>query len=215
LALGFGMGATKLRETALKSYGVRLTATQAERFKTGWRMANRRIVEFWNNMEMAAKHAILNRNQTVPVGGSGVAFCCTTRTLQMRLPSGRVLYYHKPRLDMDTGSIVYWGAEVGGRWVEQRTWGGKLAENATQAAARDIMSEAMLRAFRRVGAVPCMTVHDELVYSLANPQGAGPVLWDLMLEAPPWAGGLPLAGEHKIMRRYGVSAPPTVIAKAP
>ena len=58
----------------------------------------------------------------------------------MRLPSGRVLYYHKPRLDQDTGSIVYWGAEVGGRWVEQRTWGGKLAENATQAAARDIMS---------------------------------------------------------------------------
>ena len=83
----------------------------------------------------------------------------------MRLPSGRVLYYHKPRLDRDTGSIVYWGAEVGGRWVEQRTWGGKLAENATQAAARDIMAEAMLRAWRRTALVPCMTVHDELVYA--------------------------------------------------
>ena len=102
----------------------------------------------------------------MPVGGSGVAFVCTAKTLQMRLPSGRVLYYHKPRLDRDTGIIVYWGAEVGGRWVEQRTWGGKLAENATQAAARDIMSEAMLRAWRRSGLVPCMTVHDELVYPL-------------------------------------------------
>jgi DNA polymerase len=215
LALGFGMGATKLRETALKSYGVRLTAVQAEKFKAGWRQANRHIVQFWAGMDYAAKHAILNRNLTVPVGGSGVAFCCTARTLQMRLPSGRVLYYHSPRLDQATGSIVYWGAEVGGRWVEQRTWGGKLAENATQAAARDIMSEAMLRAHRRVGAVPCMTVHDELVYSLANPQGSVPVLEALMLEPPPWAGGLPLAGEHKIMRRYGVSAPPMVIAKSP
>ena len=93
--------------------------------------------------------AILRRGQTCAVGGSGVAFHCTAKTLQMRLPSGRVLYYHKPRLDRDSGSIIYWGAEVGGRWVEQRTWGGKLAENATQAAARDIMSEAMLRAFRR------------------------------------------------------------------
>ena len=26
-----------------------------------------------------------------------------------------------------------------------------------------------------------------------------------MLEPPPWAGGLPLAGEAKIMRRYGVN----------
>ena len=75
----------------------------------------------------------------------------------MRLPSGRVLYYHKPRLDRETGSLVYWGPEVGGRWVEQRTWGGKLAENATQAAARDIMAEAMLRAWRRQGAG---AVHD-------------------------------------------------------
>ena len=29
-----------------------------------------------------------------------------------------------------------------------------------------------------------------------------------MLEPPPWAGGLPLAGETKIMRRYGVEIVP-------
>ena len=214
LALGFGMGATKLKETALKSYGVKLTAGQAERFKDGWRRSNARIVNFWYSMDHAAKQAILRRGVTIAVGGSGVAFHCTARTLQMRLPSGRVLYYHGPRFDPVTGSIVYWGSEVGGRWVEQRTWGGKLAENATQAAARDIMSEAMLRAFRRIGAVPCMTVHDELVY----PVGVGDDLTDmrcLMLEAPPWAGGLPLAGEHKIMRRYGVAVQDMAVASTP
>ena len=217
LALGFGMGATKLRETALKSYGVRLTALQAERFKSGWRQANHKIVSFWADMEMAARIAINRQGQTIAVNGAGICFCCTSRTLQMRLPSGRVLYYHKPRLDMATGSIVYWGAEVGGRWVEQRTWGGKLAENATQAAARDIMSEAMLRAFRRRQLIPCMTVHDELVYPLRATMGnlRQQDMLDLMLEPPPWAGGLPLAGEHKIMRRYGVAAPPMVIAKRP
>ena len=36
-----------------------------------------------------------------------------------------------------------------------------------------------------------------------------------MLEAPPWAGGLPLAGEHKIMRRYGVTLSSGTVAKAP
>ena len=213
LALGFGMGATKLRETALKNYGVRLTASQAEKFKSGWRSSNGHIVRFWYEMDGAAKQAILNRGGVFAVGGSGVAFVCTAKTLQMRLPSGRVLYYHKPRLDQATGSIVYWGAEVGGRWVEQRTWGGKLAENATQAAARDIMAEAMLRAFRRKAMIPCMTVHDELVYPLDSSPHA--YMLDLMLEPPPWAGGLPLAGESKMMRRYGVTLSHGAIAKGP
>jgi DNA polymerase len=217
LALGFGMGAVKLRETAWKNYGVRLTASQAERFKVGWRQANGRIVAFWQEMEGAAKQAILNRGSVYAVGGSGVAFTSTARTLQMRLPSGRVLYYHKPYIASDTGSICYWGAEVGGRWVLQRTWGGKLAENATQAAARDIMSEAMLRAWRRERLVPCMTVHDELVYPVDRSVAAQdtPAIEKLMLEAPPWAGGLPLAGEYKVMHRYGVAVSFMAIANGP
>lgn len=216
LALGFGMGASKLRETAWKAYGVRLTASQAERFKVGWRLKNHKIVEFWSWIAMAARAAIVQPGTVHAVNGSGLAFICTSRTLQMRLPSGRVLYYHKPHLDRDTGSIVYWGSEVGGRWVEQRTWGGKLAENATQAAARDIMSEAMLRAHRRASRVPCMTVHDELVYPLPANMAAklAPHLENLMLEPPPWAGGLPLAGEHKIMRRYGIDVSHKAIAKS-
>jgi DNA polymerase len=206
LALGFGMGAIKLRETAFKNYGVELTASQAERFKTEWRAANARITQFWAEMDFAAKSAVLNLRQVYAVGGSGVAFQCTSKTLQMRLPSGRVLYYHAPRLDQATGSLVYWGSEVGGRWVEQRTWGGKLAENATQAVARDIMAEAMLRGWRRAALVPCMTVHDELVYAVTDKATTADLqgLEALMLEPPPWAGGLPLAGENKSMRRYGV-----------
>ena len=210
LALGFGMGAAKLREQAWKTYKVRMTAGEAERFKDGWRTANYKIVHFWREMDAAAKAAILRRGNVIPAGGSGVAFTSTARTLQMRLPSGRVLYYHKARLDQETGNIVYWGTEAGKPWHEQRTWGGKLAENATQAVARDIMAEAMLRAWQRNSLVPCMSVHDELVYPLL---AEGPksmlrvttTLADVMLEAPPWAGGLPLDGEHKIMHRYGVA----------
>ena len=220
LALGFGMGASKLQDTALKSYNVKLDAEQAESFKSEWRSRNQKIVTFWIEMEHAARQAMLRRGEVVAVGGSGVAFTCTPRTLQMRLPSGRVLYYHQPRHDRETGNLAYWGAEVGGRWVEQRTWGGKLAENATQACARDIMSEAMLRAWRRKALVPVMTVHDELVYAVrpalggscggfaASGEGSASTrqyLTDIMLEPPPWAGGLPLAGEAKAMRRYGSS----------
>jgi DNA polymerase len=202
LALGFGMGATKMRETAAKAYGVMLTMMQAEAFKMMWRQRNGQIVEFWYAMEHAAKAAILQRGAVAAVGGSGIAFQCTAKTLQMRLPSGRVLYYHKPFIDQDQ-NICYWGPEVGGQWIVQRTWGGKLAENATQAAARDVMSEAMLRVWDRWQRVPLMTVHDELVYEAGT---APDVLETTILEAPPWAGGLPIAGESKIMSRYGVAA---------
>jgi len=144
---------------------------------------------------------VLNRGAVFAAGGSGVAFQSTPKTLQMRLPSGRVLYYHKPHLA--AGTLCYWGTEAGGQWTLQRTWGGKLAENATQAAARDIMAEAMLRVIHRVGLVPAMTVHDELVYASVGPQQAID-LADIIREAPPWAGGLPIAGENKMMSRYGV-----------
>jgi DNA polymerase len=123
----------------------------------------------------------------------------------MRLPSGRLLYYHRPSIDRETGRLGYWGTELG-RWAQLGTWGGKLAENATQAVARDIMSEAMLRVWRRLQLVPCMTVHDELVYALPTASHEAVELHELMLEAPPWAGGLPIAGESKIMSRYGVAA---------
>ena len=70
----------------------------------------------------------------------------------------------------------------------------------------------MLRAWRRAGAVPCMSVHDELVYAVYRPN---PYLVDAMLEPPPWAGALPLDGEYKMMRRYGVAMPDVAIASTP
>ena len=144
---------------------MRLTAAQAEKFKDGWRAANHHIVPFWDEMEHAAKQAILQPGQVVRGRrlGGGVPLHAADVADAAAVGAGALLSQAAARSGRPA-SIVYWGAEVGGRWVEQRTWGGKLAENATQAAARDIMAEAMLRAFRRLGAVPCMTVHDELVY---------------------------------------------------
>lgn len=216
LALGFGMGATKLRETARKNYGVTMSPGVAEKFKNEWRQRNSRIVSFWYEIENMARAALIRRGTVFAVGGSGIAVQATSRTLQMRLPSGRVLYYHKPKIDVD-GSLAYWGPEVGGMWSEQRTYGGKLAENVTQAVARDIMASAMLRVAQRLKRAPMMTVHDELVYRLET---AGTLrmtqevllateaaaLEAVCLESPPWAGGLPIAGEAKLMTRYGVLA---------
>jgi DNA polymerase len=202
LALGFGMGARKLKDTAWKAYGVRMTLEEAEKFKDQWRRQNSRITAFWTAIEAAARGAILQRGRQFPVLPSQITLSATARTLKMRLPSGRCLYYHKPRID-ELGAIRYWGEEKG-QWVERRTWGGTLAENATQAVARDIMAEAMTRVADRLSMAPIMTVHDELVYGMDTSNEGSSQLEKLVHQAPSWAGGLPIAGEVKLMSRYGV-----------
>ena len=199
LALGYGMGAVKLRDTAWKNYRVTMTAAEAAKFHREWRQRNPRIVAFWDTIGAAARDAILNPGTAYPVLPSAIALRASRKTLKMILPSGRILYYHRPRVEAHQG-ITYWGEEKS-QWVQRRTWGGTLAENATQAVARDIMAEAMMRAVTRASAVPLMTVHDELVYWEG---GDGEALERLMKEAPMWAGGLPIDGEVKVMSRYGV-----------
>jgi DNA polymerase len=87
--------------------------------------------------------------------------------LVVRLPSGRCLWYFEPEL-VNEGErfnrIYYWGRDIkkGGRWDRVETYGGKLVENITQAMARDVMAEAMLR-LDEAGFNVNLTVHDEIV----------------------------------------------------
>jgi DNA polymerase len=73
-------------------------------------------------------------------------------------------------------------------------------ENVTQAAAHDVLREA-LRVLDGVVA----HVHDEIVLEVpkAEAEKAKAMLERVMTTAPDWAAGLPLAVEAKIMRRYG------------
>jgi DNA polymerase len=91
------------------------------------------------------------------------------------------------------------------KWGRERTYGGKLVENITQAVARDIMAEAMLR-LERHGFNPVLTVHDEVVGEVVLSR------WDLdeaeeefarlLAQTPDWATGCPVAVETWVHNRY-------------
>ena len=49
------------------------------------------------------------------------------------------------------------------KWARQSVYGGLLVENITQAVARDIMAEAMLRCAESGVYDPILSVHDELI----------------------------------------------------
>lgn len=163
-----------------------------------WRNANPSIVRLWYDYERAAKIAIQERRKVKRP--HGVEFSYHDGCLFIRLPGGRKLCYWgaKVKENPKTGrdSIVYMGVnQETKRWGEAETYGGKLAENVTQAVARDCLAEAMKRV-TAAGYQIVMHVHDEMIVDVPNKQkDAAAEITRLMSIAPDWAPGLPLKGE--------------------
>lgn len=83
----------------------------------------------------------------------------------------------------------------GASMVRDGTYGGKLSENLTQAIARDVIAEAMMRA-RDLPIV--LHAHDEIVAEGDHVEA----LKEALTRNIPWAPGLPLAAEVGTTERY-------------
>jgi DNA polymerase len=73
-------------------------------------------------------------------------------------------------------------------------YGGAWAQNVTQAVARDLEVDGMKR-LRAAGYKLVMHTHDEVVAEMAAGQGSLEEFERLLIEAPPWAQGLPIAAK--------------------
>jgi DNA polymerase len=89
------------------------------------------------------------------------------------------------------------------QWVRTDTYGGKLVENLTQAAARDLCAIAMV-ACEANGLPVVLSCHDELVCEVPAAEGEAALarLVQLMTTAPTWAEGIPIKAEGWVGRRY-------------
>lgn len=102
----------------------------------------------------------------------------------------------------DTPSIRFWGLNSETyQWQQQYTYGGSLSENVTQAVARDLLAEAMLRV-TKAGYPIVMHVHDEIVSELPYGQGNIKEFDKLMAVLPHWATRLPVAAKGYEAERY-------------
>jgi DNA polymerase len=121
----------------------------------------------------------------------------------MRLPSGRCLHYHRQTLEPTTDKrarkpaykIMFWGTLEGSTkgFVQKETYGGRLAENATQAVARDVQAEAMLRV-DEAGYPIVMHTHDEIVAEVLKGTGSVEHMAETMCQRPSWAEWWPIRG---------------------
>lgn len=179
-----------------------------------WRDASPMIVELWGGqwrkhpkkweftpefygLEGAAVQAVMNPGCAYQY--RMLTFQVHADVLYCRLPSGRCLSYHTPRLIQSTAphgnpvwQLTYMGQDaVTNQWVRLNTYGGKICENVTQAVARDILVFA-LKNLEKAGYPIVLHIHDEIVAEVDKGTGSIEEFERIMAIMPPWASDWPI-----------------------
>lgn len=176
-----------------------LTEDQIKRAVWSWRDANPKIVKMWKELEIAAHMATEHKGHEFSY--RDITYLRKGDALYCRLPSGRYLTYHNPQLTPNSdrpGSLQLsfngWNSNPSNGaigWIRMSTYGGRLAENVTQAVARDILAHAIVNLEKR-GFPVVLHVHDEIVCEVPEDKGSVEELESIMMELPQWALGWPI-----------------------
>lgn len=201
LALGFGGSLGALRRMG----GERMGLSDAEMMSLvrKWRSANPRIVEMWDELDRAAKAAVMY-GTPVTVTDRNIVFDYDGQFMTIQLPSGRKLFYYQPRVDSKTNSLVYKGViQETKQWGDIPTYGGKLAENIVQATARDLLGDRMLALYEN-GFLPVCHIHDEVLIEVpeATAKEEYEKIVNIMSISPHWAKDLPLRADGYTTKFY-------------
>ena len=189
LALGYGGSVGALKAMGALEMG--LQEDELQPLVASWREANPKIVQFWWDVDRAAKEAIQLRTETET---HGIRFIYQSAMLFIELPSGRRLSYVKPRMGENQfggDAITYEGTGGTKKWERIESYGPKIVENITQAISRDILAYAM-RTLSHCFIVA--HVHDELIIECPKAVSLNAIC-DQMGRTPPWIEGLTLRAD--------------------
>ena len=127
--------------------------------------------------------------------------CLTFRKEQIILPNGMSLLYPRLRRKKDEEGRQQW---VYGE-DDTKLYAGKITNNVTQAVARIVMTDGMLRVSKRYPVVG--TVHDELLAVAPDEEANDAKTWVLaqMVMEPRYLPGIPLGADGGVHRRYGLA----------
>lgn len=179
------------------------TDEEIKGYMGGWREDHPAIVSFWRDLENAAIEAVRNPKGEVQLYRSPISFETVDEWLSMVLPNGKRLWYfdpqlraamppwHKPKENEEcAGGLckcrartqVTYMAQKEGQWRRQYSYGGKWAENATQAVSREIL-EVAKPAVEAAGYEIVLSIYDEPVCEVPLNFGSPEELAKIMSEA--------------------------------
>ena len=205
----FGQGAKGLVKYA-EGMGVTLTEAQAKNAVDGYRMSYARVKDLWAMCEGAAIQAVENPGNPFRAGDK-LVLKVARNALWMQLPSGRLICWQRPQLELLT---TPWGSQKLGvtvhsqntytrQWGRNALIGSSIFQSAVQGTARDCLAVAMLN-LEKAGYEVINSIHDEVLL-LVEEQSAESALDEvvnIMTTPPTWAPDFPLAAEGWHGKRY-------------
>ena len=186
LALGYGGSIGALKAMGATKLG--LTDDELPPLVQMWRNASPHIVQFWWDVDKAAKECIKTH---LPQTTHEMKFIYRSGCMFLRLRSGRYLCYPQPKIGINrfgSESITFMGINTVKKWDRIETYGAKLVENIVQATSRDLLAEAMRR-LEATGNTVVMHIHDEAVIDAPFNRSLDTMV-QLMTKVPDWANGL-------------------------
>jgi DNA polymerase len=205
----FGQGAKGLVKYA-EGMGVKLTEAQAKNAVDGYRSSYSRVRDLWAVCENAAIAAVENPGNPF-AAYRHIVIKAAKNALWMKLPSGRLICWQRPQLELLT---TPWGTQKMGvtvhsqntftrQWSRNALIGSSIFQSAVQGTARDCLAVAMLN-LEKAGYEVINSIHDEVLLLVEEQNGESALadVLNIMTTPPTWATDFPLAAEGWIGKRY-------------
>lgn len=193
LALGYGMGADRFRDTAAlpppKGIGVQLTAAEAQAQVDGFRASNPLIIKEWNRNKYLIRQAAMVDEEHI---------------IEIAMATGDLLKHFHVKRKAEGGFESF---TVRGDFTQPshiyNLFGGLLTENKTQRMARDILGVSLLR-MEHAGIPICFHAHDEIVFLLDESSAKQDLAEakEIMAVPPEWCSDIPLGVDGGIFDHY-------------
>jgi hypothetical protein len=159
-----------------------------------YRAVSTQIVAFWNLCQHLIEYSLYK-------GNPYDVKCLRFSKGEILLPSGMKLLYPGLRPVQDDAGRLQW---VYGK-DDTKLYAGKITNTVTQAVARCVMTDGMLRVQKKYFVAG--TVHDELIAVVPDEEVEFAKTWVLaqMTMEPKYLPGIPLNADGGANRRYGLA----------